>query len=338
MGTAKSSWNFNNVVLGYCSRHPRTILGLLVNAAVKKVHWYHMSSAHNHDDNDGSIRFGIILNSLYTIVEFGFGILTGSLALIADATHNLTDTVTLSISYVANRIARRSPDESKTFGYGRATILAALLNATIMLLVAGIIIYEAISRLFHPTPVEGGVVALVALVGVGVNGSIAYVLSKRRQDLNMKSAFVEMAFDALSSLAAVIAGLIMWLTGVAYIDSIVALLIASLLVYNVIKIFREAIQILLEGTPSNLQINDVALAIRKVNQVEKVDDLHIWSIRSGYFALSCHVVLASPNQPKDNEAVLAEIKNILRTEFSIAHTTIEVELSPCTDDEYTGAH
>lgn len=296
-----------------------------------------MSASHQKTD-DGSIRFGIILNSLYTIAEFGFGIATGSLALIADATHNLTDTATLTISYIANRIARRSPDESKTFGYGRATILAALLNSTIMMLVVGVITFEAISRLFNPAPVEGGVVALVALVGVVVNGSIAYVLSKRRQDLNMKSAYIDMAFDALSSFAAVIAGLIMWITGLSYIDSIVALLIASLLFYNVIKILREAVHILLEGAPINIPISDVATSIRSIPLVEKVDDLHIWSIRSGYYALSCHVVLSSNNQSKDNDSTIVNIKNMLRTKFSITHTTIEIELSPCTDEDRAKSH
>jgi len=294
--------------------------------------------ASHQDTDDKAIRFGIILNSLYTIAEFGFGIATGSLALIADATHNLTDTATLTISYIANRIARRSPDESKTFGYGRATILAALLNSTIMLLVVGVITFEAINRLFNPVPVEGGVVALVALVGVVVNGSIAYVLSKRRQDLNMKSAYVDMAFDALSSFAAVIAGLIMWATGLSYIDSIVALLIASLLFYNVIKILREAVHILLEGAPMNIPINDVATSISSIPLVEKVDDLHIWSIRSGYYALSCHVVLSSNEHSKDNEATIADIKNMLRTKFDITHTTIETELSPCTDEERAKSH
>lgn len=296
-----------------------------------------MSTPHQHDNKDGSIQFGLILNSLYTIVEFGFGIVTGSLALIADATHNLTDSITLSVSYVANRISRRAPDRSRTFGYGRATILAALLNALIMLLVVGVIVFEAINRLLNPTPVEGGIVALVALVGVAVNGSIAVVLSKRRQDLNMKSAFVDMAFDALSSLAAVIAGLVMWLTNLAHVDSIVALLIAVLLLYNVIKILREAVQILLEGTPKDLHLDKIADVIRSIDSVERVDDLHVWSIRSGYYALSCHVVLATPNDSSNSDTVTS-IKTKLLNDFSIAHATIEVETSPCSDHEQDEIH
>jgi cobalt-zinc-cadmium efflux system protein len=207
-----------------------------------------MSHHHDENDNDGGIKFGIVISSLYMLVEFVFGIVTGSLALIADASHNLTDTITLTVSFIANRIARREANERQTFGYGRATILAALLNAVIMLAVAGFIVFEAVNKLRHPTEIEGGIVALVALVGIAVNGSIAYVLSKRRHDLNIRSAFVDMAFDALSSLAAVISGVIIMLTGARYIDSIVALIIAVLLLYNVIKILREAVLILLEST------------------------------------------------------------------------------------------
>lgn len=283
--------------------------------------------AHSHDssDNDGGIKFGLVLNSLYTIVEFVFGILTGSLALIADATHNLTDTFTLMVSFFANRLARRDANDQKTFGYGRATILAALLNATVMLGVAGFIVFEAIRRFNQPTEVEGGVVALVALVGIAVNGSIAYVLSKRRHDLNMKSAFVDMAFDALSSLAAVIAGLVIMFTGIHYIDSIVALIIAALLLYNVVKILQEAVQILLEGTPKDIKLDQLSLAITDDDRVLEVDDLHIWTIRSGYNALSCHVIVKETSLPHSRE-IVEKIKTRLRTNFNITHATIEVEL------------
>lgn len=204
-----------------------------------------MAHSHKTQNNDSSIKFGLFLNSVYTIVEFAFGIATGSLALIADASHNLTDTFTLTVSFIANRISRREANDSKTFGYGRATILAALLNSSIMLAVAGFIVFEAIQRIQHPVAIEGGVVAIVAAFGIVVNGSIALVLSKNRKDLNMRSAFVDMAFDALSSVAAVASGLIIYFTGAKYIDSIVGLLIAALLLYNTLKILKEAVQILL---------------------------------------------------------------------------------------------
>lgn len=296
-----------------------------------------MVQSHNTNDIEGSIKFGLVLNSLYMIVEFGFGIVTGSLALIADAAHNLTDTFTLTVSLIANRIAKRDANDRQTFGYGRATILAALLNASVMLAVAGFIVFEAVQRLRHPTEIEGVVVALVALVGIAVNGSVAYVLSKQRHDLNMRSAFVDMAFDALSSLAAVISGVIIMLTGVRYIDSVVALFIAVLLLYNVIKIFSEAVQILLESTPKDVDIAAIISAIQAHDQVQLVDDMHIWVIRSGYNALSCHIVI-DKTDISASRSIVEDVKTLLRKDFHIEHTTIEVEFEDCTKHETHERH
>lgn len=295
--------------------------------------------SHNHDakNNDGSIKFGLVLNTGFTIVEFIFGILTGSLALIADAAHNLTDTFTLSVSFIANRLARREANDSKTFGYGRATILAALLNASVMLAVAVFIVIEAIQRLGNPHPVEGGIVAAVAFVGILVNGSIAIVLSKNRKDLNMRSAFVDMAFDALSSLGAVIAGLIIWLTGITWVDSAVGLVIAALLVYNTLKILREAVQILLEGTPKDLDITAITQAITDTEKVLSVDDMHVWAIRSGYNALSCHIAIDETDL-KDSRNIVETVKAKLRNDYDIQHATIEVELEDCTTHDEHEQH
>jgi cobalt-zinc-cadmium efflux system protein len=295
--------------------------------------------SHNHDtqNNDGSIKFGLVLNTGFTIVEFIFGILTGSLALIADAAHNLTDTFTLSVSFIANRLARREANDSKTFGYGRATILAALLNASVMLAVAAFIVIEAIQRLGNPHPVEGGVVAVVAFVGILVNGSIAIVLSKNRKDLNMRSAFIDMAFDALSSLGAVIAGLVIWLTGITWVDSAVGLVIAALLVYNTLKILREAVQILLEGTPKDLDIAAITQAITDTDKVLSVDDMHVWAIRSGYNALSCHIAI-DETELKDSRSIVEVVKAKLRKDYDIQHATIEVELEDCTKHDEHERH
>lgn len=285
-----------------------------------------MSHSHDTDQgNDKAVKFGLILNSIYTVVEFVFGILTGSLALIADASHNLTDTLTLSISFVANKISRRKATDAKTFGYGRATILAALLNSIIMLLVAAFIVYEAIQRLSHPEPIAGGIVAIVASVGILVNSSIAFVLYKQRSDLNMRSAFIDMAFDALSSLGAVIAGLIMLLTGLLWVDSVIGLLIAGLLIFNSIKIIKEAIEILLEGTPRDINLESVKKNILSTNKVVSVDDIHVWAIRSNYNALSCHIAI-NKDDLSFSRKIVEDVKLSLVSELNIQHATIEVEL------------
>ncbi|TAM84957.1 cation transporter, partial [bacterium] len=297
----------------------------------------HGNHTHDHNNHDGSIKFGLVLNTAFTIVEFIFGILTGSLALVADAAHNLTDTFTLSVSFAANRLARRNANDSKTFGYGRTTILAALFNASIMLAVAAFIVVEAIQRLGNPHNIEGGVVAVVAFIGILVNGSIALVLSKNRIDLNMRSAFIDMSFDALSSLGAVIAGLVIWLTGITWVDSAVGLVIAALLVYNTLKILREAVQILLEGTPKDLDIAAVTQAIKDTGKVLSVDDMHIWAIRSGYNALSCHIAIDETDL-KDSRNIVEIVKTKLCKRYDIQHATIEVELEDCTKHEQHERH
>lgn len=296
-----------------------------------------MAHSHETKNNDGSIKFGLVLNTLYTIVEFAFGIFTGSLALIADASHNLTDTFTLTVSFFANRLARREANERKSYGYGRATILAALLNASVMIGVAAFITFEAIQRLQNPVAVEGGIVAIVASVGIIVNGSIAYVLSKNRNDLNMRSAFIDMAFDALSSLAAVISGLIMLLTDIKFVDSIVGLLIAALLLYNTLKILREAVDILLESTPKDLDVAAITQAIAATDKVQQVDDMHVWAIRSGYNALSCHIVI-DVTELQSSRDIVEAVKTKLRKDYDIQHATIEVELEDCTKHDEHERH
>lgn len=284
-----------------------------------------MSQSHNHSTGNKSLIWGIILNGFYTILGLAFGLITGSLALIADAIHNLTDNITLGVSYAANRIAARKANSRKTFGYGRATILAAVINASFLIGIALFILVEAIERLRSPIEVEGGVIAAVAFVGIIVNATVAYMLSKNRKDLNMRSAFIDQLFDAISSLGAMIAGLVIMFTGLQFIDTIVALIVVALLLYNTIKILREATNILLEGVPTGVDIDAVETAIASVDKVQSVDDMHIWAIRSGYNALSCHVVI-DEQELQHSRSIVEVVKKMLHADYGIEHTTIEVEL------------
>ena len=284
-----------------------------------------MSHSHDHSASNKSLILGILLNGLYTVVGFIFGLLTGSLALIADAIHNLTDNVTLGISLAANRIAARKANNRKTFGYGRATILAAVINASFLIGIALFIVSEAVERLQHPVEVEGGIIAAVAFGGIAINATVAYLLSKNRQDLNMRSAFIDQLFDALSSLGAMVAGLVIMFTGVQFIDTIVALVVVALLLYNTMKILKEATNILLEGVPKDVDIDRIQTTVAGIDKVVEVDDMHIWAIRSGYNALSCHIVI-DKRELKNSRAIVEAVKKMLRTEYGIEHATIEVEL------------
>lgn len=284
--------------------------------------------AHQHEHNDAPFGLGLVLNSTFTVFEFVVGILTGSLALIADATHNLTDSLTLVVSYIAQRIGKRLPTKAKTYGYGRATIVAALLNAGILIAVAAFIAYEAVQRLSDPHPVEGGVVAAVAFVGILINGYIAWRFSKQKNNLNAKSAYTNMLYDTLSSVGALIAGLVMMATGWSGLDAVIGLLIAGMLLFATFKIIAEAMHVLLEGVPPGIDLTLIEHKLRKVRQVKEVDDLHVWAISSEYIALSCHLII-DDDDLKDSRHIVEEAKQMLAEKFAIGHSTIEIELEDC---------
>lgn len=287
--------------------------------------------SHNHTNNeteDNGIKFGLFLNTSYTILEYIFGVFSGSMVLIADATHNLTDTITLALSFFANKLTHRKANNNKTYGYGRFTIFAALLNSVIMLTAAFIIVIEAIKRFGEPHNIAGLTVTIIACIGILVNGSIAVVLSRHKKDLNMKSAFTDMFFDTLSSVGAAIAGLIIWLTKITWIDSAISIVIAIFLTYNTVKIMYEAVHILVEGSPNNVDIDSLKDAIISIPKVLSIDDVHVWTIRSGYNAFSCHITVSN-SELKNCQKIIKTVRSELLQNFDIHHVTIEVETKPC---------
>lgn len=287
-----------------------------------------MSTEHTHETSGSTFKLGLILNTGFTVVEFTAGILTGSLALVADATHNLTDSLTLLVSMIAEKISKRDATANRTYGYGRATIIAALLNAGVLVAVALFIGYESLSRLNDPREIAGGVVALVASVGIVINGLIAWQLSRQKHDLNARSAYTNMLYDTLSSVGALVAGLAIMLTGWTWLDALVGITISLMLLRATIKIIRESLGVLLEGVPEDIDLNAVQDAISNTKGVLKVDDLHIWSIRSGYNSLSCHVIVQEVDLVNSRK-IIESVKKKLLEDYRIQHATIEVELEDC---------
>ena len=211
--------------------------------------------AHTHEPDSGNtFKLGLILNTGFTIFEMAVGVITGSLALIADATHNLTDSLTLGIALIAERIGKRHADNRRSYGYGRAKIIASLLNAGILVAIATFIGFEAIQRLDEPKDVPGLTIAAVAAIGITINGSIAYLLSKQRHNLNARSAYTNMLYDTLSSVGALLAGFAIALFGWTWLDSAVGILIAVMLLYATFGIIKDALHILLEGVPSDIDL------------------------------------------------------------------------------------
>lgn len=294
--------------------------------------------SHSHEtDSTQTFKVGLVLNTAFTIFEMAAGVLTGSLALIADAAHNLTDTLTLAIAYIAERISKRAANERQSYGYGRAKIIASLLNAGILVCIAAFIGYEAIQRLGSPTEVPGLTVAAVASIGIVINGAIAYMLRKQRHNLNAKTAYTNMLYDTLSSVGALLAGFAIALFGWEWLDSVVGIGIAVMLLIATFGIIRDAVHILLEGVPRGVSLEAVRKALLKLDHVTDVDDVHAWAIDSDYYAFSCHLVVKEEQYANSRKTVEAA-KAVLEERFGFHHSTIEVELEDYAKQDHHEQH
>ncbi len=285
-----------------------------------------MSGSHEAPPNlDNKLKIGFLLNTSFTILEFFVGFLSGSLALISDAAHNLTDSLSLLVSFLATKVAKKNANENKTYGYGRATVLAALINSLILLSLAVYIFSEAYQRLRDPQPVEGGLVIIVALIGIAINSSIAYLFFKNRGDLNIKSAFLNMALDALASVGALLAGILILFTGNTFFDPLISVVIGCMLLYSGWSVIRSAVHLLFDGVPEGTDIPAIQKAILATPGVKGMDDLHIWALSTTSAALSCHLVVKESSL-RESIVLKDEVKKMLAEKFNIEHATIELEL------------
>ena len=293
-----------------------------------------MSEAYNHHSNSSNkLKISLVLNTAFTIFEFVVGILSGSLALISDAGHNLTDTLSIIISLFGNKVAQREANEEHSYGYGRSSILTALLNAFILIALALYIFYEAAHRIFsHPKIVEGQTIMIVAAIGIVVNGTIAYVLSKNKKDLNIKSTYMNMLLDVVALVGTLIAGFLITITHQSIIDPLASILIGVLLLHGAYGVARDAVHVLLEGTPEGMDIEKIKDLIEQSPKVKAVDDMHVWAISSHYAALSCHIIIEDCDI-EESVRITKQIKQELREKFDIEHATIEAELTECPPDK-----
>jgi len=268
----------------------------------------------------------LLLTAGFMIVELVAGLWTGSLALIADAGHMFTDAGALALALFASWIAARPPTPAKTYGYYRAEILAALVNAVVLLVVAGGIFYEAGQRIRAPSEVLAGPMAAVAAAGLGVNAVCAWLLHRgARESLNVRAAYLEVLSDALSSLAVLGAAGVVLTTGLTVADPLASALIALLIVPRTWRLLRQAVNVLLEGTPAHLELGEIEAAMIRVPGVRRVHDLHVWTLTSGREAMSAHVVVADV---RESERLLEALHAVLHARFGIDHTTIQLETEP----------
>lgn len=285
----------------------------------------HTGAGHSHaGDSSGKLGGAMLATVALAATEFVAGSLGHSMALLSDAVHNLTDLPTIAISWLAARWSVKPPTPEKTYGYHRSGILAAFVNALILILVAVYILFEAVERLRRPVVVHTGLMLWIAIVALCVNGGITLALVRSRRDLNLRSILIHNFGDALSNVAILFGALVIRWTGAHWVDPAIGLAIGILVLWSAAGIFRESSHILLEGLPRNLQLEDVARAVLEIPNVEEVHDIHIWTIGADLHALSCHVRIPDMHM-EDCEKLLRRIRERLAERFQISHSTIQFE-------------
>lgn len=287
---------------------------------------------HVHNHGAGSptrvLQISLAVTLAYILLLVIAGIRAHSLALLSEAGHNLSDFLALLLSLVAVYFQSRPASSTKTYGYHRAGVLAALVNATSLVVVSFFIFYEAFRRIQHPEHVQASVMMWVAAAGVVMNGAIALLLYRTGGDVNIRSAILHEVGDTLSTAAVIVGGWAILVTGDYWIDSALSVGIGALILWSGFGIVRETLNILLEGTPRGMKLEKIELAIRAVEGVNDVHDLHVWSIGSETHALSCHISIADI-PPSVSERILRDVKECLHHGFRIDHTTIQFEHAEC---------
>ncbi len=290
-------------------------------------HDHHHGHSHGHHDHapasfNRAFAIGIALNLGFVIVEAGYGFVANSVALLADAGHNLSDVLGLAVAWAGAALSARPPSKRFTYGLRGSSILAALLNALLMVAL-GAIVLEAVQRFGAPASVMGPTVAIVAAVGIVVNGVTAWLFaSGRKGDINIRGAFLHMAADAAVSAGVVVAGLLIWRTGIGWIDPVVSLVIAALIFWQTWGLLRESVEMSLGAVPRGIDFDAVETALAALPGVARVHDLHIWPMSTTEPVLTAHLVMPA-GAPGD--AFLAAARAMLQARFGIGHATLQVE-------------
>jgi cobalt-zinc-cadmium efflux system protein len=274
------------------------------------------------------LQFSMVLTFAYVGATFFFGLRAHSLALISEAGHNVSDLLAILLSFVAVYFQGRPATDQKTFGYQRAGVLAAFVNALTLVVLSAWIAIAAIHRISAPVAVQPKLMMYVAAAGVLMNGTVASLLSRFSGDVNIRSVFLHMLGDTLSTAAVIAGGAAILFTGMTWIDPVLSILIAGMILWSSIGIVRETLNILLEGTPRNLQLGEVRVAMESVTGVLDVHDLHVWSLGSQSHALASHITIAEMPM-SECSSILDGINCALRDRFHIHHTTIQFETTGC---------
>jgi cobalt-zinc-cadmium efflux system protein len=284
-----------------------------------------MEYSHSHTDVvklGNAFKIGITINIIFIIAEALSGFISNSMALIADAGHNLSDVLALAFSWIAVILSQRQPTLKFTYGFRRSTILVALLNTILLLIAVAFILYQTVQRLHKPMEINSYSMMIVAGIGIGINAFTAWLFMKgKKNDLNIRSAFVHFVADALVSLGVVVAGIIMTFTGIQWIDSLVSFAIITVILYGSYKLLIDSVNLALDAVPDNIKIELVRDYLSGLPEVTGVHDLHIWSLGTTDAALTVHLTTCE----QTDVSFISSIQRHLHKQFDIEHTTIQVE-------------
>jgi cobalt-zinc-cadmium efflux system protein len=288
----------------------------------------HHGHSHAPATFDRAFGIGVALNVAFVLIEGGCGVWINSMALLADAGHNLSDVISLLLAWFAIRLARREAHGRYTYGYGRATILSALANAILLVVACGGIVWEAIQRLREPAEVQGGVIMVVAFVGIIINGATALLFMRGNQhDTNIRGAFLHMAADAGVSLGVVLAGLVITFTHWLWLDPMISLVIVAVILWGTWGLLTDALNLALDAVPRSIDLERVRGYLMNIHEVVSIHDLHIWAMSSTETALTAHLLVNEMPASRSN-ALLESIMQELEDRFEIVHTTIQFEIQP----------
>ena len=291
-----------------------------------------MSHNHSHAPENYNLAFAlaISLNILFVIIEASYGVIADSLALIADAGHNLSDVISLLLAWGANRLATKPSSDKRTYGLRRVTILASLSSAILLLVALGGIGWEAIGRLFDPQPVEGMIVIIVAGIGVVINGLTAWLfMAGQKHDLNIRAAYLHMAADAGISLGVVIAGVLILVSGWLWLDPLISILIVLVILAGTWQLLKDSINLSVDAVPQGTDFSGIKNYLGSLPEVTELHDLHVWALSTTETALTVHLVIS--RKVIDNE-FLVEIQKHLHDEYDIEHSTIQLENGSAQND------
>lgn len=294
-----------------------------------------MEYRHQHTENESlgsAFKTGIAVNIIFIVLEVFYGFFSNSMALIADAGHNFSDVMALGFSWLAIRLSQRKPTLKFTYGFRRSTILAAILNTIFLLAAIAFILRETIQRIGNPQAINSEKVIIVAAIGILVNGFTAWLFARdNKKDLNIRSAFLHFIADTLVSSGVVVAGIIIALTGITWIDSVVSLIIATVILYSTYRLLIDSVSLALDAVPENIDIKSVTLYLKTLPEVSGIHDLHIWALSTSAAALTVHL---ETNVRTDYDFI-RKIRHDLNDRFGIEHSTIQIEFlnksEPCND-------